>query len=79
MKRGGVFEAYTEELRQLYRPAGRPQGARQPACRDQLLLYRHFSMNQFTIELRRQAAPTETAADTLARIGAAYRLRILGW
>jgi hypothetical protein len=34
-------------------------------------------MNQFTIDLRQQAAPGETAAETLARIGRAYRQRVL--
>jgi hypothetical protein len=36
-------------------------------------------MNQFTVDLRRQTLPKETIGDALARIGAAYRLRILGW
>jgi hypothetical protein len=35
-------------------------------------------MNQFTIDLRRQSLPGEGAAETLERIGAAYRKRILG-
>jgi hypothetical protein len=35
-------------------------------------------MNQFTIDLRQQARQGETTAQTLERIGAAYRERILG-
>jgi hypothetical protein len=71
MKQKGIFEAYTETLRTLYAP--------QSARKKELFLYRHFSMNQFTIDLRRQAAPEEEPGKTLARIGLAYRERILGW
>ena len=71
MKRGGIFEAYTETLKELYGP--------KKTLRDQIYLYRHFSMNQFTADLRRQTVPGETADHALARIGAIYRLRILGW
>ncbi|GHV94277.1 hypothetical protein AGMMS50293_05970 [Spirochaetia bacterium] len=70
MKKGGIFETYTEEIQNLY-------------CKNRLkediLLYRHFSMNQFTIDLNQQAAPKENITESLARIGAAYRQRILGW
>jgi hypothetical protein len=72
MKRGGIFEPYTKTLTDLYKPV--------PAARNgELFLYRHFSMNQFTIDLRQQAAPGETAPETLDRIGRAYRRRVLGW
>ena len=71
MKKGGIFEAYTDTLMELYRST-------KPLC-DKIYLYRHFSMNQFTVDLRRQTLPGETAGKALARIGAAYRLRILGW
>jgi hypothetical protein len=67
MKKGGIFEAYTEALKNHY------------PDREQLFIYRHFSMNQFTIDLHRQAAPGESVRETLDRIGRAYRLRILGW
>jgi hypothetical protein len=78
MKRGGIFEAYTETLKELYRPepSRRPGGA---ALGERLLVYRHFSMNQFTIDLRQQAAPGESPSASLERIGTAYRRRILGW
>ncbi|MDR1239124.1 MAG: hypothetical protein LBK27_03345 [Treponema sp.] len=75
MKPGGVFGPYIEALRKLYGPAGKAG----PPAVDSLFFYRHFSMNQFTIDLRRQSAPGETVPETLARIGSAYRLRILGW
>jgi hypothetical protein len=72
MKKGGIFEAYTETLKNAH-----PEN-----LREELFLYRHFSMNQFTVDLRRQAReapPGETLRETLERIGRAYRLRILGW
>jgi hypothetical protein len=70
MKKGGVFEVFTETLAARYR--------RRPSGTGEIFLYRHFSMNQFTIDLRRQSLPGEGAAETLERIGAAYRKRILG-
>jgi hypothetical protein len=70
MKKGGVFEAYTDTLKQLYKP---------PELHRDLFLYRHFSMNQFTIDLKQQALPGEETAETLQRIGTGYRKRILGF
>lgn len=69
MRRKGVFEAYTDALKRLL--AG---GA---LDREAVFLYRHFSMNQFTADLRRKRLPTETAARALRRIGTQYRDRIL--
>jgi hypothetical protein len=69
MKRGGIFEAYAAALK---------QAAADPDLRRRLFFYRHFSMNQFAIDLRKQARQGETTAQTLERIGAAYRRRILG-
>jgi hypothetical protein len=71
MGKNGVFRTYTETLRTLY--------AGETGLRDSVFLYRHFSMNQFTADLRRQSAEGENAAESLKRIGAAYRLRVLGW
>jgi hypothetical protein len=70
MKEGGIFEPYTRALRELY--AGTPLG-------DSVFLYRHFSMNQFSIDLRRQTREGESAAAALDRLGRSYRQRILGW
>ncbi|MDR0451309.1 MAG: hypothetical protein LBH26_08595 [Treponema sp.] len=73
MRRGGIFEAYTEALIRIYsRKAA-------SALRESVFLYRHFSMNQFTINLRRETLPGEKTGDALLRIGRAYRERILGW
>ncbi|GHV69575.1 hypothetical protein AGMMS49928_12330 [Spirochaetia bacterium] len=71
MKKGGIFEAYTEALKKLYK--------RQRARREEVFLFRHFSMNQFTIDLNQQKKPAEPLETALKRIGAAYRMRILGW
>jgi hypothetical protein len=86
MKKNGVFAAFTETLKALYRqsspqpsqPSRRSPAAHQPLA-EEIFLFRHFSMNQFTIDLHKQAAPGETTAETLARIGSVYRGRVLGW
>jgi hypothetical protein len=73
MKAGGIFQVYTETLQEIC-------GTRAvPRLRDAVLLFRHFSMNQFTIDLRKQSLPGEGLPDALDRIGRAYRQRILGW
>jgi hypothetical protein len=70
MRKGGIFEVYTEKLKELY--AGNEE------IYKQLFFYRHFSMNQFTIDLKQQAKPKENVQNSLVRIGEAYRERILG-
>ena len=72
MKKGGVFEVYTNELKNIYGPQGE-----KAAFGNTLFLYRHFSMNQFTIDLKKQTLPGESITETLARIGKAYRQRFL--
>jgi hypothetical protein len=81
MKKNGIFAAYTETLGELYRPPAGISAAAGPAAAlwEQIYIYRHFSMNQFTIDLRRQASSGESLEASLARIGAAYRQRVLGW
>jgi hypothetical protein len=71
MKKGGIFEAYTNAVRDLY--------AREKSLKKTVFLFRHFSMNQFTIDLHKQALSGESVEKTLRRIGAAYRERVLGW
>jgi len=68
MKKGGVFEAYTNELKALYKGTN---------LKNSVFLYRHFSMNQFTIDLKQQAVRGEPLDKALDRIGAAYRERFL--
>ena len=70
MRRNGIFETYTEKLTQLY--------SKNEKLKNHVFIYRHFSMNQFTIDLKKQSAAGETAAKTLKRIGTAYRKNILG-
>jgi hypothetical protein len=71
MKKGGLFEVYTENLKELY--------AAEPVLGERVFLYRHFSMNQFSIDLRRQTLEGEGVRAALDRIGRSYRRRILGW
>jgi len=68
MKKGGVFEAYADELKSVYANTG---------LQDSVFMYRHFSMNQFTIDLKKQASPGESPAQTLERIGKNYRQKFL--
>jgi hypothetical protein len=65
----GIFWPYTAALQTLYPPTA-------PATKT-LFFYRHFSMNQFTIDLHRQATPHEPVPATLTRTGTTYRHRIL--
>ena len=69
MKKGGIFEVYTETLKELY--------ANNKKLFNKVFLFRHFSMNQFTIDLNRQTISDETLVQNLKRIGAAYRKRFL--
>jgi len=69
MRKGGIFEVYTEKLKALY--------ADNKEMYKQLFFYRHFSMNQFTIDLKQQAKSGESVIKSLERIGAGYRERIL--
>ena len=70
MKKGGIFEVYTESLKKLY--------AGESEMYKKIFIFRHFSMNQFTIDLKQQTLPGETVSKSLKRIGTAYRKRILG-
>ena len=68
MKKGGVFEVYTNELKALYDKSRH---------KNKIFMFRHFSMNQFTIDLKKQAVKGETTVQTLERTGSAYRRRFL--
>ncbi|MCL2175629.1 MAG: hypothetical protein FWB73_06265 [Treponema sp.] len=70
MRKGGIFETYTETIKVLY--------ANKKELYDQVFIYRHFSMNQFTIDLKQQALQGESVSKTLKRIGTAYKKKILG-
>ncbi|MBL8967408.1 MAG: hypothetical protein JNG85_10375 [Spirochaetaceae bacterium] len=68
----GLFRPYAEALGRLYADAA-------PALRDRVWLFRHFSMNQFAIEMKEKRDPRGSLMEELARIGAENRKRILGW
>jgi len=68
MKKGGVFEAYTGELKTIYGGTD---------LKNSIFLYRHFSMNQFTIDLKQQTIRGETFDRALERIGIMYRRKFL--
>jgi len=68
MRKSGIFQSYTESIKTLY--------ANKTERYEQLFIYRHFSMNQFTIDLKQQTLPGETAVKALKRIGSEYRKRI---
>jgi hypothetical protein len=71
MKKKGLFEIYTDTIKSLY-----PESE---LLREKLFLYRHFSMNQFSIDLNQKKTTAETLETALTRIGEEYRMRILGW
>jgi hypothetical protein len=68
MKKRGLFEVYTRELHTLV-----SQGL---IDKNDVFFFRHFSMNQFTIDLNKQKNSGETVGEALIRIGYAYRDRI---
>jgi hypothetical protein len=70
MRKGGLFDVYTQSLKELC--------AKNKEIYKQIYIFRHFSMNQFTIDLKQQSLPGETTAKSLKRIGVIYRERILG-
>jgi hypothetical protein len=71
LKRGGIFQVYWETLREIYR--------NEKTRREELRLYRHFSMSQFTGDLHRQTLEGEDPLEALDRMGIAYRMSIMGW
>jgi hypothetical protein len=70
MKKRGIFETYTREL---YASVSHDL-----IKNKDLFFFRHFSMNQFTIDLNKQRLPDENIESALERIGYAYRDRVLG-
>jgi len=68
MKKSGIFQSYTESIKTLYE--------KNTERFEQLFIYRHFSMNQFTIDLKQQTQLGETTVKALKRIGSEYRKRI---
>ncbi|HUX38871.1 MAG TPA: hypothetical protein VMV44_13305 [Rectinemataceae bacterium] len=68
----GLFAPYSEALALEY--------AKAPAfLREGVLLFRHFSMNQFAIEMKEKRKPGLPLRAELERIGSDNRKRLLGW
>jgi len=70
LRRGGLFQAYRDALADLIAGGGR----RSP----RVLAFNHFSMNQFSIEVRRKADPSRPLPGELERIGAENFARVFG-
>ncbi|GHV83957.1 hypothetical protein AGMMS50212_12970 [Spirochaetia bacterium] len=70
MKANGVFSIYTERLKALI--------ANNEIEKQEVFIFRHFSMNQFTIDLKKQILPQEAITAALKRIGGTYRKKTLG-
>ncbi len=68
----GLFAPYSEALALEY-------GKAPPSLRGGVLLFRHFSMNQFAIEMKEKRNPDLSLLSELERIGSDNRKRILGW
>jgi hypothetical protein len=68
----GLFRPWAEALGAAYTEAPTD-------LRDSVLLFRHFSMNQFAIDLKARRDPAKPLSEELGRIGRENRLRILGW
>jgi hypothetical protein len=72
LKPKGIFAPWFDEFSRLYRSA--PETAR-----DEVLVFNHFSMNQFAIELKKKRDPRAPLADELRRIGTENRKAIFGF
>jgi len=72
LKKNGLFSAYAAALGEAY--AGAPR-----RLLGRVWLFRHFSMNQFAIEVKEKADPEKPLPEELARIGVENRKRVLGW
>ncbi|MDR2842105.1 MAG: uracil-DNA glycosylase family protein [Spirochaetaceae bacterium] len=68
MRKNGIFEVYTDTLKGILK--------KNTGFKENVFVYRHFSMNQFTIDLNKNLKPNETIAETLLKIGIKYRERI---
>ncbi|MDR0526793.1 MAG: uracil-DNA glycosylase family protein [Spirochaetaceae bacterium] len=68
MKKNGIFAEYTAVLTDAINECR--------IERENIHCFRHFSMNQFTIDLNKQREKNESICDALNRIGSAYRERI---
>ncbi|MCA1949230.1 MAG: hypothetical protein LDL24_01550 [Treponema sp.] len=85
--KGKLFEPFTNALLNAYSvnntgasPAGAARQIEKPSLlKNSIYLYRHFSMNQFSADFKKQRQAGESAEETLHRIGIQYRAKIFGW
>lgn len=75
LRQKGLFAAYAEELKKMYR--GEYGAVSREA--DEVRLYQHFSMNRFSIDLADRYDRTRGLHDNLKTIGISHRAEILGW
>jgi hypothetical protein len=68
----GLFAPFAGELAAAYRTAP-------PDLKASVLVFRHFSMNQFAIDLKRNSDPALGVEENLERLGTAHRARRLGF
>ena len=69
MKPKGIFESYTNTLKQICLK-------NKDFC-DNLYIFRHFSMNQFNIDLKKKTLKGEPLKNSLTRIGEFYKNKVL--
>lgn len=72
LKPKGIFGPWFREFSRLYRDAP-------AAVREGVLVFNHFSMNQFSIELRRKIDPGKPLLEELHRIGSENRREVFGF
>jgi len=75
LRQKGLFAAYAEELKKMYRSEN--SGVSREA--DEVRLYQHFSMNRFSIDLADRYDKALGLHDNLKTIGISHRTEILGW
>lgn len=68
----GLFAAYARELGEACSTAQKSDG-------DEILLFQHFSMNRFSIDLHERYEADRTLSENLAATGIAHRKEVLGW
>ncbi|MDR2601789.1 MAG: hypothetical protein LBC53_04975 [Spirochaetaceae bacterium] len=69
MKKNGVFEAYRQKLLDISQKNG--------LFYDSIFIFRHFSMNQFTIDLNKKRPQFKDVKETLEQTGIEYRKKVL--
>ncbi len=73
LKASGLFSEYAHSLTSFYQ-------ANPPLTHDkQVLVFQHFSMNRFSIDLKNNFDPNLSLSDNLSSLGTRHRKEILGW